>query len=678
MILPNAGEIIKKGATRLAIFRIISILGLVMLENIVNINPYKEREGIMTLRNVSRAFLLFTLGMVIVLGFGLTASAQVQEAPTRDQIEEKYKWDLTDLFESDAMWEKVYGEVEQALPKFKEYEGKLADSPEILAECLELSDSLGNVVHRLWVYSGLKSDEDTREAAYQEMLQRVSAIRAAFGQAASFIQPEMLKIGEEKLHAFLDESERLNVYRFYIEDLLRQQAHVLSPEVEDVMAQMAVVTRGPREIFTRIDNADIQFGTVTDEDGNEIELTQQRYAQLLESYDRKVRKEASDTYEFKYLDYENSLGACLSASVNKDWTLAKVRGYNSCLEARLDGDNIPTSVFHNLIETVNKNLEPLHRYVSIRKKALGVDTLFKYDMYVPLVEEATMEYAYDEAVETILKGLKPLGKEYVNNMEMGFDSRWVDVYETKGKRSGAYNWGNYSVHPYLLMNFIGSIDNVFTLAHEMGHAMHSFYTNRNEPMAYAGHSIFCAEVASTCNEAVLMKHMLDKVKDRKNRLYLLNYYIRQISGTFYTQVMFSEFELKVHEIVESGGALSAKKMREIYREIYEKYYGPEYFLEENKDLGCLRIGHFYRQYYCYTYATSYAASQMMATKILNKEKGALEAHKRFIETGVSKYPVDILKEAGIDMTTPEPFENVIRIFGELVDEFEKLLLEEES
>jgi oligoendopeptidase F len=630
----------------------------------------------MTPRNIKSIFLLCTLGVIMVLGTALTAPAQVQEAPTRDQIEEKYKWNLADLFESDEMWERVYQEVQQALPRFEEYKGKLAESPEVLAECLELSDSLGNVVHRLWVYSGLKSDEDTRESKYQEMLQQVSVLRANFSQAVSFLQPEMLKIGEEKLLTFLDESERLNVYRFYIEDLLRQQEHVLSPEVEDVMAQMAVVTRGPREIFTRIDNADIKFGTVTDEDGNEIELTRQRYSQLLESHDRRVRKEASETYEFEYLNYENTLGACLSASVNKDWTLAKIRGYNSCLEARLDGDDIPTDVFHNLIETVNNNLEPLHRYVSIRKKALGVDTLFKYDMYVPLVEETSMEYDYDEAIKTVLEGLGPLGEEYVKNMENGFNSRWIDVYETQGKRSGAYNWGNYSVHPYLLLNFIGTINNVFTIAHEMGHAMHAYYTNSHEPLPYAGHSILCAEVASTCNEAILMHHLLDKVKDRDDRLYLLNYYIRQISGTFFTQVMFSEFEYEVHSIVESGGALSAKKMREIYRGIYEKYYGPDYFLEENKDLGCLRIGHFYRQYYVYTYAASYAASQLMATKIMNKEKGILETYENFLKTGVSKYPIDILKDAGIDMTTPEPYENVIKIFSDLVDEFEQLLLEE--
>jgi oligoendopeptidase F len=458
--------------------------------------------------------------------------------------------------------------------------------------------------------------------------------------------------------------------------MIRKKAHILEPEIEDILAQMGVVTGAPGRIFSMIDDADIKFGKVKDEDGNEVELTRGRYSQLLESTNREVRKEASDTYEFKYLDYENSLGACLSSSVNKDWTLAQIRKYNSCLESRLDSDNIPTEVFHNLINTVSSNLEPLHKYISVRKKALGYDTLFKYDMYVPLIPESKMEFTYEEAVKTIMDGLKPLGKEYLKNLDMGFNSRWIDVYETQGKGSGAYNWGTYSVHPYILMNFVGSINNVFTLAHEMGHAMHSYYTNKTEPIVYAGHTTFCAEVASVCNEAVLIKYLLSKIKDREDRLYLLNYYIQQISGTFFTQVMFSEFELKVHEIVESGGALSAKKMREIYREIYEKYYGPDYVIEENKDLGCLRISHFYRQYYTFTYATSYAAAQLMSSKILNNEKGALEAHKKFLETGVSEYPVDILKEAGIDMTTPEPFENVIRIFSDLVDEFEKLLLQE--
>jgi len=630
----------------------------------------------MNSKKLSNAHLLLALAAILIMAFGSFALAEVKEAPTRDQIEEKYKWDLTALFPSDEAWEKTYAEVEAATSEFEKYQGKLGSSADLMAECLELSDSLGNFVQQLWVYSGLKSDEDTRIGKYQEMYQRVSSLRSLFSQAVSFIEPEILAIENEKLMSFLDESERLGVYRFYIEDIIRKKAHILSPELEDMLAQVSTIARAPRQIFTMMDDADIKFGTVIDENGNEVELTRGRYSQLLESPNRRVRKEASDTYEFAYLDYENALGACLAASVNKDWFYTKARGYNTCLESRLDGDNIPTRVFHNLIETVNKNLEPLHKYVSLRKKALGVDTLFKYDMYVPLVPESKMEFTYEEAMETVLEGLKPMGKKYLKNFRMGLESRWIDVFETKGKGSGAYNWGSYSVHPYILLNFVGSIDNVFTLAHEMGHAMHAYYTNKNEPMVYAGHTNFCAEVASVCNEAVLIKYLLEKTKDRNEKLYLLNYYIQQISGTFFTQTMFSEFELKIHETVEAGGALSAEKMRGMYREIYEKYYGPDYFLEENKDLGCLRISHFYRQYYCYTYATSYAAAQLMSSKILNKEKGALEAHKKFLSTGVSNYPIEILKEAGIDMTTPEPFENVIRIFSELVDEFEKLLLQE--
>ena len=545
-----------------------------------------------------------------------------------------------------------------------------------MAECLELSDSLGNVVHRLWVYSGLKSDEDTRESKYQEMLQRVSVIRAGYGQAASFIQPELLSIDEEILQKYMDENKRMDHYRHYINDLLRQKEYVLSPEVEDILAQMAVVTRGPRQIFNMIDNADISFGNVIDEDGNEVELTRQRYSMLLESQDREVRRNASETYEFKYLDYKNTLGACMAASINKDWTLASMRGYNSCLESRLDGDNIPTSVFHNLIGTVNENIGVYNKYVTLRKKFLGVDTLYKYDMYVPFVSESNMEFTYEEAKEMILEGLSPLGKEYIDNLKMAFNSRWIDVYETQGKSSGAYNWFNYSVHPFLLLNFIGTLNNVFTIAHELGHAMHTVYTNKNESVTYAGHSVFCAEIASTCNEAILMKYLLNKITDREDRLYLLNHYIQKISGTFFTQTMFSEFELKAHEVVESGGALSAEKMIEIYREIYERHMGPDFVLEENKDLGCLRISHFYRQYYTYTYATGYSAAQLMATKIINGEKGALEAHRKFLETGTSKYPMDILMDAGIDMNSKEPMENVIRIFSELIDEFEQLLLQE--
>lgn len=628
----------------------------------------------MNLDKLFRTILMLATMAMIVLS-GSFVLAQVDQAPTRDQMEEKYKWNLKDLFESDEDWEKTYQSAGEATSRFEQYKGQLGTSADLMAECLLLSDSLGNWVQRLWVYAGLSNDQDQSVAKYQEFNQRMSSLRSQNSQATSFIQPEILAIDTDKLMSFLDESKKLEPYRFYIEDMIRQKAHILSPAEEEILAATASVTDAARQIFDMMNNVDISFGTILDEDGNEIELTRGRYGRALESQDRAYRKRASDAFEFAYLPYQNTLGATLAASMKNDYFYTKARGYETCLEKELDGMNIPKEVFFNLIETVNNNFEAHHKYIALRKEKLGVDTLFKYDMYIPLIPVPTMEYTYEEAIELILKALAPLGKEYTDEVAKVFDSRWIDVYETQGKRGGAYNWGTYLVHPYVLMNFDGTIGRVFTLAHEIGHTMHSLYTNRNEPPVYSGHSRICAEMASTTNEALLINYLLNSIDDPAKKLYLLNYYLQQIEGKIFVQTMFSEFELKAHETIEAGGALSAESMRVMYREIYEKYQGPDFFLEENKDIGCLRISHFYRQYYVYSYSASYAASQMLATRILNEEKGAIEDFYEFLSTGTSAHTVDILKKAGIDITTPSFYQNVLDIYADLVDQYGQLLLE---
>lgn len=613
------------------------------------------------------------LTSLLILVAVFPAVAEVDKAPTRDQIEEKYKWKLEDFYPSDEAWQESLEFLKEQIPVLETFKGKLGSSAETLAECLILDDSLGSLAHRLWVYAGSRLDEDTRVGKYQEMQDQAYMLYSQLGQAESYIQPEILSVPEETLNLFLDSDKRLGVYRFYIEDMLRRKEHIMSEEVENILAVATPVTRSPLTIWTMINNADIKFPNVVDEDGNEIEFTRGRYSKLLESKDREVRKRASDAYNDTYLKYQKGLGAALAASVNKDYFLTQARGYNSTLERSLDASNIPTDVFHNLLEAASSNLAPLHKYVSLRKKALGLDTLLGYDMSVPLVPDVEMEFTYEEARGLVLGGLKPLGKEYIESLEMAFNSRWVDVYETLGKDDGAHSWGTYSVHPIVLLNFSGRLNDVFTIAHEMGHAMHSYYTYRNEPFVYAGHSLFTAEVASTCNEAIVIKYMLDNAKTKNEKLYLLNYYINGIKGVFYTQIFFSEFENEIHQRVESGGALSAESLRKIYRDVYQKYYGPDYFIPEDRDLGCLRIYHFYRTYYVYQYATSYAAALALSEKILKGEPGAQEAYLEFIKTGSSDYPINILKKAGIDMTTTEPFDNTIRIFSDLVDQFEELL-----
>jgi len=627
----------------------------------------------MNLSKSTTPFLILALAMLFIIG-SIPVSADVKEAPTRDQVEDKYKWDLTDFSSSDEAWDEDYAKLLETIPSVGEYKGKLGSSAQNLLEALELVESIGNTAHRLYVYANLKLDEDTRVSKYQEMSTKARLAYSQFGQATAYIQPEILEIPQEKIHALMDENKDLAVYKHHVDDMFRRQEHVLSEKEEKILALVSPLAAGPRKIFTMMDDADIKYGTTIDEDGNEIELTRGRYSKLLESKNREVRRNASDTYNSAYKGYINTLGATLATSINKDWFFAQVRDYNSCLESSLDGNNIPTSVFHNIIEAANNNLAPLQKYISIRKKALGVDTLFGFDMSVPLVSDIKTEFEYEESKELVLKSLKPLGKEYLKNVKKAYDSRWIDVYETQGKGSGGYSWGTYTVHPIILLNWSNSLDNIFTLSHEMGHCMHSYYTNKTEPSVYAGHSLFAAEVASTCNEALTIDYMLKNTKSKDEKLYILDHYINMFIGTFFVQLFFSEFELNAHEMVENGEALSSDNMRQMYREVYQKYYGPDYFIPEGRDLGCLRIGHFYRQYYVYQYATSYAASQMLSKMILDGKKGAKEAYMKFIETGVSDYPIEILKDAGIDFTTTEPFDYTLQIFSDLVDQYEELLL----
>jgi oligoendopeptidase F len=625
---------------------------------------------------VTRVIITLILAGLIIMTNTSISLAQTKTAPTRDQIDAKNKWKLTDIFPSDEAWEQALISLKEAIPSFKKYEGKLGSSSDMLVECLILNDTLGNKVSRLWLYSNLKGSEDTRIGKYQEMTDKYGTVAAQFNQVTSFIDPEILAIPDQTLKSYIETNPKLAVYRFYLEDLLRRKAHVMSPEVEDLLAMAGNVTRGFINTFSMIDDADIKYPSIKDENGNEVEITKQRYSLLIESTDRRVRKDASDAYNKAYVSYINTLGSNLSSSLRSDYFYAKARKYNTALERSLDANNIPTSVFHNLIKSVNNNLTPLHKYVALRKKMLKLDTMYTYDMWVPLVPEAKMEFPdYEKAKELVLDALKPLGKEYLGNVKTALESGWVDVFETQGKEGGAYSAGVYGIHPYVLLNYVGSLDNVFTLSHELGHAMHTYYSNKYEPMIYSGHSLFTAEVASTCNEAIMIQYLINKTKDKTQKMYLINYYINQILGTFYGQGLYSEFELRVHEIVESGGSLSAESMRKIYREIYEKYYGPDLVMEPEKDMGALRVYHFYRQYYVYQYATSYAASQLLSTKILNGEKGAMESYEKFISTGSSDYPVNILKKAGIDMTTSEPFDNVGLLFSSLVDQLENLLQE---
>jgi oligoendopeptidase F len=625
----------------------------------------------MTLRKVAIVILaLFSVAFIL----SELAMAQVKEAPTRDQIQDKYKWDLTTFFKSDDVWHSDFEALKARVPEIEKYQSKLGESSENLARCLMLNDTLSMEAQKLYVYAYLKLDEDNRVSKYQEMRDQAYGLYSMIGQSTAYIEPEILTIPNDKLRGFLKNNKDLTIYSFYLDDIIRRKAHIRSEEVEEILASAAPVTAGPGRIFSMVDDADIKFPTIKDKDGNEIELTKGRFGLILESPDRDLRRAASEAANNTYKKYANTLSATLSASVNGDIFYTKARGYNTCLERSLDNDSIPLSVFNNLIKAVNDNLAPLHKYIALRKKALAVDTLYGFDLSVPLVQPIQKEYTFEQAEDYMLKALTPMGSEYLGNVKNALASRWIDVYETQGKGSGGYTSGAYAAHPVMLLNFAGTLNDVFTLAHEMGHMMHNYYTTKNEPFIYSGHSLFTAEVASTCNEAIMIKYMLDHTKDKNEKLYLLNYYIDQIIGTFYTQVWFSEFEQKIHETVENGGALSTDALRKFYRDIYQKYYGPDIYIPQDRDYGGMRISHFYRMYYVYEYATSYAASQVLSQKILSGDKKATAAYMEFIKTGSSDYPINILKKAGVDMTTTEPFDNTIKIFSDLVDQYEKLLL----
>lgn len=614
----------------------------------------------------------YLLAIVVLMSGSLAFAAGV---PQRSEIDPKYKWDLTKMFATDQAWEEAFQFVKANLGRLTEFQGKLSESAANLRHCLMLRDSINMVNDNVYVYSGLKLDEDNRDSKYQELQERASMLNSELNNAQSFIEPELLSIDAAALNALVDSDPQLAVYRFYLNDLQRSKAHILSKTEEGLLAMAGPVMGAPSRIFNQLENADVTFGTIKDEKGEEIQLTRERYSRLLESPDRRVRRDANYEYNSTFLKYVNTMAATLASSVRKDYFMMQARKYPTCLDMALDDDNIPTDVFHKLLEAARGNLAPLHKWLAIKKRVLKLDTVKPYDLWVPVTADFNKEYSYEEGKKIVLEGLRPLGKEYVKALGTGFESGWVDVYETQGKGSGAYHWGTYTSPSYVLMNYNNTMDAVFTLGHEMGHAMHSYYTKKSEPYFYSGHYIFTAEVASTCNEAIMMKYLLERTKDKNEKIALLYHYINQVIGTFYTQVMFSEFELAIHDRLEKHEALSTDFMRKTYRDIYQRYWGPELVIDSINDQGGLRISHFYRQYYVFQYATCYAAAQELSQRILRGDKGALDAYFKFLGTGSSKYPVDILKDAGVDMTTPQPVANTIKLFGELVDQMDKLLSE---
>ena len=493
--------------------------------------------------------------------------------------------------------------------------------------------------------------------------------------ATSFIAPEILSIDEHKLKAMIDEKEELKIYGQYLENLMRFKPHVLSPEEEKILAETEILGESISDIFSMLNDADLSFPVVKDEDGSEVELTHGNFISFMQSKDRSVRKAAFNGMYDTYKKYINTFASTMSGNVKKDIFYTNTRKFNSSLEASLFDDNVDVSVYNNLIDTIHKRLNVLHRYVGIKKRFLGLDAMHMYDLYVPLIQEYDKYFTYEEAVDLVLTGLNPLGDEYINLLKKGFSSRWIDVYENRGKTSGAYSWGAYGVHPYVLLNFQGRLNDVFTIAHEMGHSLHTYYSNEAQPYVYAGYKIILAEVASTCNEAVLMDYLLKNSTDRMEKLYLLNHFLEEFRTTVFRQVMFAEFEKITHEMAEKGEALTAEALSQKYYELNKLYYGDDMVVDEEISCEWARIPHFYRSFYVYKYATGFSAAIAISRMIMNEGKAAVDRYKKFLKSGSSDYPLNILKKAGVDLSVAKPIDDALDVFEKMLDEFEKALFE---
>lgn len=591
----------------------------------------------------------------------------------RDEIEQKYKWNIEAMYADDAAWEKDIEEVLSATEAFKTYQGHLTENASILAEALKAKDEIWMKLERAYVFSRMKQDEDNRVAKYQSMHDKANAVAAKVGAAMSFFTPELLSASEETLMAFINESPELETYRFLIEDLLREKKHILSKEEENILAQLSEVTDAPDSIFTMLNNADIKFGTIIDEDGDEVEITHGNYIKYMQSHHRKVRESAFKRMYEAYKSLLNTISTAYSYNVKSDVVGARIRNYPSSRAAALSGGNIPEEVYDNLITVVREYLPVMHRYTALRKKVLGVDELKMHDIYVPLVEIPESNIPYEKAIEMMKEGLAPLGEEYLNRVTKGVESGWIDVYENEGKTSGAYSFGSYDSYPYILLNYTDTLQDVFTIVHEMGHSMHSSYTRETQPFVYGDHSIFTAEVASTVNESLLIHHLLKTETDPEMRKYLINLHIEEFRTTLFRQTMFAEFEHKAHKYVEDGGSLTAEWLCSEYEKLNKDYFGPALSDDDYIQYEWARIPHFYRSFYVYQYATGYSAATAISKKILTEGISARDAYKEFLKTGSSNYPVELLKIAGVDMSTKEPVVLAMETFKNLVEELEELL-----
>lgn len=593
---------------------------------------------------------------------------------TRDQIDNKYKWNIEAMIPDESIIDGALGDIEKQAGEYaKAYGGRLTSDAATLLSAFKERDSIWRELEKIYVYARMRRDEDNSDSRYQAMSSKCNAVIAAVSAALAFFTPELLSASEDDVMGFVDKEPGLEEYRFAIKDTFRQKAHILSQPEENIMAQMSEVTGATNDIFTMLNNADMKFPEITDEDGDKVAVTHGNYITFMESHDRGVRKAAYEAMYDPYKSLINTIATCYNYNTKSDVINARIRKYESARAAALSGDNIPGEVYDNLVNVVNKNLPTMHRYVELRKEMLGLDKMYMYDMYVPLIQLPKKQVPYEEGLDIMRAGLSPLGQEYIDRMNEGISQGWIDVYENKGKTSGAYSFGSYDSYPYILLNYTDTLKDVFTIVHEMGHSMHSSYTRQYQPYIYGSHSIFTAEVASTVNESLLMRYLLDKETDLEMRRYLLNMHLEEFRTTLFRQTMFAEFEDMTHRAIESGQVLTADSMCQQYEELNAKYYGTAVEKDDTIKYEWARIPHFYNAFYVYKYATGYSAATAISNKILTDGEPARKAYIEFLKTGESDYPIQLLKIAGVDMSSPEPVEKAMETFNSLLDEFEKLV-----
>ena len=595
-----------------------------------------------------------------------------ERIPQRSDIPEKDKWAIEDIYATDEAWEQDLARAKEMPEKIASYKGLLSTDSAKLLEYLRADDDMTVLLESLINYAQRRNDEDTRDAKYQDMVSRLEMLFVDISGAAAFVTPEILSIDDDTMERFFREQPEMELYRLCIDRVRRKRAHILSEAEERIMALTGEMTGSPDNIFSMFNDADLKFPDATDKDGNKHQVTHGSYIPLMHSNDRELRKSAFESLYGVYENFRNTSAAVLASQVKCLTFRARARKYDSTLQAALDGNEVPVEVYKQLIEAVHENMHYMYKYVKLRKKLLGVDELHAYDLYAPIVSDIEVKIPFDQAKQEVYDSLAPMGEDYRAIFSQGITDRWIDVYENEGKRSGAYSAGA-RVHPYVLLNHKDTLDSEFTLAHEMGHAIHSYLSNKNQPVVYADYVIFVAEVASTCNESLLMQHLLRITSDKKRRAYLINYFLEQFRTTLYRQTMFAEFELMINEKAENGESLTADVLCELYRQLNILYYGEDIVIDHELDMEWARIPHFYYNYYVYQYATGFSAAIALSQRILKEGAPAVKDYIGFLSGGCSKDPISLLKGAGVDMTSTKPVTDALKLFGELIDEMEELM-----